>query len=215
MRVPIRGFYGIADADAAPGGDVEGLAALLLNAGVRVLQLRMKYRPDDEVEVAARAVLARCVQAGAALVLNDRVELAARIGGVGAHLGQDDMLPSRARSLLGHGVLLGLSTHDAAQVATAALLPLDYIGFGPIFGAQTKHLSSADPRTPDPAVGLDELAAAVRASAHPMVAIGGISEGRLTAVLETGVDAVAAIGAVTAAQDPAQAARRWVAACAR
>lgn len=206
----IAGLYGMVDTSAAPGRDPLEVADGLLAAGVRVLQLRMKGAPDAAVRRVLGPLAARCAAAGASLVVNDRVDLAAEFG-VGVHLGQDDGDPRQARARLG-GALVGWSTHDLEQVARAAALGVDYIGFGPVFSGTGKHRSRGDSRTPMAARGIDGLAAAVRASAVPVVAIGGIGLAQLPAVAATGVAAVAAIGAVAGADDVAAAARAFQAA---
>ena len=203
----MRGLYGIVDRSASPDRSWDEIAAAFLDGGARVVQLRMKGEPDAEVlEVAAR-LLPRCVAAGARLIIDDRVDIARSLPGVGVHLGQDDLDPTAARRILGSGPLIGWSTHTLAQVDAAAALPVDYLGFGPVWSAATKHLSAGDSRSADPAVGVAGLAAAILRSTLPVVAIGGISGDNLAAVAATGVPAFAVITAVTRAADMAAAAR--------
>lgn len=206
----VRGLYGIADVSGAPGRTEAEVARALLGAGATVLQLRMKHAPRDRV----RAVLAELVPLARAadcrLLLNDDPELAATFPGVGVHLGQDDADPAEARALLGDDVLIGWSTHALAHVARAADLPVDYVGFGPVFSAAGKHLAAGDERVPMGAVGLDALASAVATATVPVVAIGGIDRGNIASVMQTGAAAAAVISAVAKADDPERAARELV-----
>lgn len=206
----MRGLYGMVDTSTRPGLSHLALADALLAAGAAVLQLRMKTAEDVEVAPLARQMARRCAAAGALLVLDDRVDLAAEIPGVGVHVGQLDLAPSAARARLGPDRLVGWSTHTLEQVERAGALPIDYIGFGPVFGTATKHLDPGDDRSPRRPVGVGGLEAAVRASRLPVVAIGGITEADLPAVLATGVDAVAVISAVANTADPEAAARAFV-----
>ena len=115
---------------------------------------------------------------GVILIVNDRADiaLAARAGGV--HLGQDDLDPTAARRLLGDDFIIGYSTHSLEQARAAALLPVDYIAFGPVFPTRTKE-------NPDPTVGLEALSRvptpssrpSLGASAHPRETAGGLMPG--------------------------------------
>ena len=203
----VRGLYGMVDLSASPRLTHERLAEALLAAGATVIQLRMKRADDDEVEATLRRLLPAATAAGATLVVNDRIDVAARLEGVGLHLGQDDLDPREARRRLGPDRLIGWSTHTPAQVAAAPSMQVDYIGFGPVFSAAGKHRDPADPRPPMAPVGLSGLKAAVRLSNLPVVAIGGIDLERVEFVVATGVHAAAVISAVTTAADPQEAAR--------
>ena len=195
------------DTSASPDRSHDQLCDALLAASVTILQLRMKGAAEPEVRATAERLLPRIEAAGATLVLNDHVALAASLPGVGAHIGQDDLPPAEARALLGPDRLLGWSTHDPADLAAAAALPVDYVGFGPIFSAATKHLADDDARAPMKARGIKGLKAAVAVCTLPLVAIGGIDLGNLPQVLSTGVRSVAVLSAVSTAPDPVAAAR--------
>ena len=205
MRV--TGLYGMVDTSASPARTHDEIAEALLAAGVRTLQLRVKGATDAEVEDIARRLLPKIAAAGAILVIDDRLDVAARLSGVGVHLGQDDGDPRDARRSLGPARLIGWSTHTLDQVAAAPSMGVDYIGFGPVFSAAGKHLDPVDRRAPMATVGLPGLKAAAQLSSLPLVAIGGIGLEQVAAVVATGADAAAVISAVTTASDPTEAAR--------
>jgi thiamine-phosphate pyrophosphorylase len=129
-------------------------------------------------------------------MINDRVDIALALQADGVHLGQDDLSPSVARSLLGEGAVIGFSTHNVEQAQAAANMPVDYIAIGPIFATATK----ADP---DPVLGLDGVRR-VRdvIGGIPLVAIGGITVQNAANVISAGADAVAVISALL--KDPTQ-----------
>ncbi|MCO4768452.1 MAG: thiamine phosphate synthase [Deltaproteobacteria bacterium] len=204
---PIRGLYGIADVSGAPGRTELEVGRAFLDAGVTVLQLRMKGKPRDEVRAALLDLRPLAAEAGCALLVNDDVDLAAEFDDVGVHLGQGDLNPRAARARLGPEVIIGWSTHDASQVRLAADLPVDYVGFGPVFSAAGKHLAPTDTRTPMEAVGLASLSGVVAEATVPVVAIGGIDEARIGSVMQAGAAAAAVISAVACAENPASAAR--------
>lgn len=198
----IRGFYAILDRDD------EALArALVAGGGARVLQVRIKPRGGPAAaaaELVRIAAMARrvCDEAGAALVVNDRLDVALAVDADGVHLGQTDLPLAAARALAGGGLWIGISTHDLAQVRAAVAGGADYLGYGPVFATGTK----ADP---DPVQGVGRLREAVAlAGETPVVAIGGITPADVDAVYGAGAAAVCAIGAVNDAPDVAATARR-------
>ncbi|CAN5804756.1 thiamine phosphate synthase [soil metagenome] len=194
----IRGFYAVLDRDD------EALARALLAGGARVLQVRIKgARPATAGQVIRAGRMARrvCDELGAALVINDRIDVALTVGADGVHLGQTDLPLAAARALAGNRLWIGVSTHDAAQVRAACDGGADYLGFGPVFATTTK-------RNPDPLQGIAGLQVAVaEAGGVPVVAIGGITADRAPELYAAGVSAICAIGAVTGATDVMAAAR--------
>ena len=154
----------------------------------------------------AQAVRELCHLAGAAFVTNDRVDYAALLGG-GAHLGQDDLPPAAARTVIGPDAMLGFSTHNEQQLQGANREPVDYIALGPIF-------STASKRNPDPVVGLKELTRLRPIVSKPLVAIGGITLDNSRAVLDAGAESVAVISALLPADADLRAlgmeVRRWI-----
>ncbi len=200
----VRGFYAVLDRDD------EALAHQLVSAqgaGARVLQLRIK--PDipltaNELCRLGRMARVVCDQHGAALIVNDRLDVALACQADGCHLGQDDLPLADARAALaacGRPLWLGISTHNLEQVRAAVAGGADYLGFGPVFATRTKA-------NPDPVVGVAGLAEAVRAAGSvPVVAIGGIGLEDAAAVYAAGAAAICAISAVNGAEDVAKAGR--------
>ncbi len=126
-----------------------------------------------------------CDEVGAALIVNDRIDVALAAGADGVHLGQTDVPLVDARRL--GRLALGISTHDVSQVERAALLGADYLGFGPIYATTTKA-------NPDPVQGISGLRrAVVAARGIPIVAIGGITPRAAPALYAAGAAAVCAI----------------------
>lgn len=197
----IRGFYAVLDRDD------EALARALLASGARVLQLRLKpERPPTAGQLVRAGKMARrvCSELGAALVVNDRIDVALTVGADGVHLGQTDLPLAVARKLVGDRLWIGVSTHDLAQVRAACDGGADYLGYGPVFATATK-------KNADPVQGIAGLRAAVLAAgAIPIVAIGGITAAHAREVYRTGAAAICAIHAVTGAADVTAAARNFV-----
>ena len=170
--------------------------ARLCAGGATFIQLREKHLAPGEFYAEAAAALRVARAEGAQLIINDRADIALALGADGVHLGQDDLDPAAARSLLGPEAIMGFSTHTVAQALSAAHLPLDYLAIGPIFSTPTKE-------NPDPVIGLEGLRRVRKAiGALPLVAIGGITPENAPAVLAAGADAVAVTSAL-AGGDPA------------
>lgn len=174
--------------------------------GVRLVQLRMKDAPRDEVVRVARRLRGIVRGSATRLIVNDDPVAAAEADADGVHLGQGDLPLAEARRLLGPGKLVGLSTHDEAQAAQAAALSPDYIGVGPIWATPTK-------RIPDPVLGLERAARIVKDTSVGAVGIGGITADRLPDVLAAGITSFAVVRHVCRSTNPRQAIAQLLACC--
>lgn len=190
-RLRAARLYLICDARAG-GRDAGQFLAAALRGGVDVVQLRDKHLDDDGLLAAAREFRAACTAASALFVLNDRPDLVIDADADGVHVGQDDMPVSEARSLVGDGRIVGLSTHTPGQIDRSA--GADYIGVGPVYATPTKP-----GREP---VGTTLVAHASRHATVPWFAIGGIARDTLAPVLAAGATRVAVVRALTEAADP-------------
>lgn len=160
-----------------------------LSAGVRLMQMRAKRLASGAFLDLADELAALCREAGGALIINDRTDIAAMAGAAGVHVGQQDLRPADVRRVVGPSAIVGLSTHDRAQVVAGAREPVSYLAIGPVFETRTKH-------TGYEALGLQavsDAAAVVRRAGLPLVAIGGITLERAQAVRAAGADSLAVI----------------------
>lgn len=204
-------LYAILDWPHPSNLDIVGVARGLLGArphgpGAKFLQLRGKALDTCTRIRLARQVAPICRTAGVPFLVNDDIT-AALAGADGVHLGQDDLRTLGGAEALHdlrrrapENFLIGVSTHDLAQVRASAGLPVDYIGFGPVLPTRTKQ-------NPEPVVGLDGLAAACLATSHPVVAIGGLDDTTALHAARRGAAMVAMIGALVAPTTDAIAAR--------
>ena len=194
MALKLPPLYAILDPEQTRGRPAERVLAALLEAGVSILQLRVKSLPPVDFLELAKQARAVTRAHGCKLIINDRVDIALACGADGVHLGQDD-LPLRAgRKLMGQKII-GISTHDLDQARAAERAGADYIGFGPMFGTRTKA-------TGYEARGPEMLQQIRRAVTLPIVAIGGITEANVQEVWQAGADSVAIIGDVLHDNDP-------------
>lgn len=189
---PAGRLYPIVDADACAreGRAPLDVARAFLSAGARLIQLRCKAWGGGAFVDLVHAVVEESNRAEAAVIVNDRADVAVLAGAHGLHIGQDDLAPPDARRVLGDEPLLGLSTHTREQWEAAFSEPVCYIAIGPVFATGTKDTGYA-------AVGLETVArasAAAAAAELPTVAIGGITIETAASVIDAGAASVAVIG---------------------
>ena len=171
------------------------LAQAIVDAGVRLFQLRVKDQPTSRFVEIARDIKTFADHSGVQLIINDRPDIAKLIDAAGVHLGQQDLPAAAARQILGPTKIVGVSTHNLSQAEAAAREgAADYLGFGPIYPTTSKE-------RPDPVQGLDGLRSIRRRVGIPIVAIGGITADTMAEVLTAGADAVAMIGEIVGAAD--------------
>lgn len=166
---------------------------------ITALQLREKNASPDERERLALATQQACAQAGIPLMIDDDVELAARIGADGAHIGQDDLSCAAARAILGEQAIIGVTAKTLEQALAAEAAGADYLGVGAVFPTSTK----ADTWTIEHET-LRDICARV---SIPVVAIGGITAENVRQLAGTGVAGIAVVSAIFAAPDIAAAVR--------
>ncbi len=199
LNIDLPKIYPITDAGVSGLSHAEQIKRLA-EGGATLIQFREKFATSRAAFDAAVLADEAVRNYGMRLIINDRVDIALALNSSGVHHGQDDLPPAAARRLLGKAAVIGLSTHSEAQVMAALSQPIDYIAIGPIFPTATKQ-------NPDAVVGLNGLRS-IRTIAgdFPLVAIGGIDAGNLSAVFEAGANSAAIIGALLS--DPAEIAGR-------
>ncbi|HXF93450.1 MAG TPA: thiamine phosphate synthase [Nitrospiraceae bacterium] len=200
----LKGLYLILDPAVRADRPLEEVLQEAAAHGARLFQYRDKLSPMGEAYRRAMALRRAAAETGSLLIVNDRCDLALAVDADGVHLGQEDVPLPHARSLLGAGKIIGVSTHRPEQVEEATEGGADYVGFGPIFPTGTKSQH-------DPVVGLDGLRAIRPLTDLPVFAIGGITIESVDAIMRAGADGVAVISAVLAASDIGQAVRTFIA----
>lgn len=164
-----------------------------LAAGVDLIQLRERdLGPRDLLAIAdAIAPLARA--SGAALLINDRADVAA-CAGAGVHLTTRSMRADAVRRAFGQSLLIGASTHNLAEAEAAAGEGADFVVFGPVFETESKQ-------TYGPPVGLAALREVAGRLTIPVVALGGVKPDNFQDTLRAGAAGVAAISMFVEADD--------------
>jgi thiamine-phosphate pyrophosphorylase len=162
--------------------------------GADIVQLREKTLTDRELLQKAHRVREWTRRAGVLFIVNDRPDIARLAGADGVHLGQDDLLVSEARRILGPEGLIGVSTHNLEQVRRAVLDGASYIGVGPTFPSTTKDFKEF--------AGLELVRQALAQTTLPAFVIGGVNLSTIGAAVAAGAQRVAVSHAIAQAEDP-------------
>ena len=170
-------------------------AEAAVRAGVKMLQLRMKHTPREEIVKVAHEVRAITRGTTTRFIVNDDPSIAAEVEADGVHVGQDDMSVAEVRAKFPSLGIVGLSTHNLDQARAAISQKPDYIGVGPVWATPTKDI-------PDPTLGVETAIKMVNLVPFPAVCIGGIDLNRILELVRAGARNFAVVRAVCAADDP-------------
>ncbi len=164
-----------------------------LAGGVTTLQLREKDMPYNDFLKEAREVSLLCKRYGVPFIINDNVDIAFEVKADGIHVGQSDTECALVRQRLGEQVILGVSAQTREQALLAVKAGADYLGVGAVFPTGTKNDADFVSRQ-----ALKEITSAVSV---PICAIGGIDADNMAELADTGIDGVALVSAIFAADD--------------
>ena len=169
-----------------------------MSGGTGMIELRDREQPRNAIERSGRTFRRLANTYSALFIVNDDPYLALELRADGVHVGQDDMDPAEARSIMGPDAIVGLSTHSREQIEAAAKAPVDYISVGPIWETPTKEGR--------PATGLDLIREAAEIAERPWFAIGGIDPSNVEQVVSAGATRLGAVRAIRDAERPQAAA---------
>ena len=188
----------------SPSEQVKGVIA----GGCRWVQIRMKDASDEEISKVVEEIKPLCLETGTFLILNDRVELAKTLDVGGVHLGKTDMLPSKARLVLGPAAVIGVTANTFDDIKAVRSLDIDYIGIGPFAHTHTKKNLA-------PILGLEGIRDICREMelneiniGH--VAVGGIKLEDVDDLMNAGVNGIAVSGAIANADDIEKETKRFL-----
>ena len=171
-----------------------------LKGGVTCVQLREKELDESAFLEEAIQMKQLCARYGVPFIVNDNVEIAVKCGADGVHVGQSDMEAGHVRQMVGDKMMIGVSARTVEEALAAQAAGADYLGVGAMFSTSTKldaHVLSHQT--------LRDICAAVDI---PVTAIGGINEENMMRLAGSGVDGVALVSAIFAAEDIEAACRR-------
>jgi len=181
----------------------------LVPLGVKLVQLRVKDKPDSVLRQEIRRSKSVCQTYGCQLIVNDYWQLAIDEGCDFIHLGQEDLAAADLDAIRRAGMKLGVSTHDVSELETALAVEPDYIALGPVWPTILKKMKW-QPQ------GVERVGDwKRRIGSLPLVAIGGITAQRAPLVLEQGAACAAVVTDITLHENPEERTRQWLGATAR
>jgi thiamine-phosphate pyrophosphorylase len=184
----------VTDRHQTKGRPLVPLLQRVLTTGVPAIQLRERDLSARELVTLAREVQAVTASRRSQLLINDRIDVALALEGVGVHLRSNSLPVSVARQLLGAQRLLGISVHAVEEVVSAQSQGADYIVLGPIYETPSKQMFG-------PPLGIHNLEKACRLVRIPIIGIGGVTAARAREMRRAGAFGVAVITAVLGAAD--------------
>ena len=203
MPNPAFDLYLVTDRTQTRGRDLLWVLEQALEGGVNAVQLREKDLGGRELFALAEKARALCQRYRAALLINDRVDVALAVDAEGVQLGKPSLPIETARILLGPGKLIGASIHSVQELGEAEKAGADFVLFGPVYFTPSKASFGAPQ-------GLPALKNVVETATLPVYAIGGIADENTVAVSHLGVRGIALIAGIIGADSPKETARAIV-----
>ena len=179
-------LYAVTDRAWLNGATLESQVEQALKGGATFVQLREKELDEETFLEEAKKIKKLCGKYHVPFVINDNVDIALAVDADGVHVGQSDMEAGKVREKLGPDKIIGVSCKNVEQALLAKKHGADYLGVGAMYPTGTKKDATA---------------------VTPVVAIGGINKDRLEPLKGTGVDGVAVVSAIFAAEDIEKAAK--------
>lgn len=186
-------LYAVTDRSWLRGQTLLEQVEQALLGGVKLVQLREKELDEDSFLREAKEMAKLCHRYGVPLIINDNVDIARRSGADGVHVGQEDMEAAAVRSILGSGMIVGVTAKTTEQALRAQNAGADYLGSGAVFGSATK--------TDAMSMSTELLRSICNAVSIPVVAIGGINRDNILRLAGTDIDGVAVVSGIFAAAD--------------
>jgi thiamine-phosphate pyrophosphorylase len=198
----------VTDRGQTRGRDLVAVVGACLAAGLPAVQIREKDLGAAELALLCRRLVGPARDAGALVVVNDRVDVALAVGAGAVQRTNTSLAVDDIRAVAGRRLRIGASVHSLEDAVDAERKGADWVVFGPVFDTPSK-------RPYGPPQGLQRLAAVTREVRIPVVAIGGITPERVGEVRAAGAHGVAVISGILAADSPADATRRFMKALGR
>ncbi len=190
------GLYLVTSQNMSAGRSTLEIVRAALAGGVKLIQLREKEMPAAEFKELARKVRNMTREAGALLIINDRLDVAVDVDADGVHLGQDDMPLAEARKEA-KDMIIGASSHSPEEALAAEAGGASYVNIGPLYQTATKKWE-------DSFLGLEAVKKVSKIVSIPFTVMGGIKRKHIPDLIKAGARVIAVVTAVTMAENPEQ-----------
>ena len=196
-------LYLVTDRSALPATSLQDVVESCLAAGLKAVQLREKDMAVRDLLGLAHTLRGSTRRHGAKLLINDRADVALAVGADGVQRAGTSLPVSALRAISPPGFLIGASVHAVDEARAAESAGADFLLFGPVYDTPSK-------RQYGPPQGLAALGQVSSAVSLPVFGVGGVTPGRVAEVMRTGAAGVAVIGAILAAERPADAVKAFL-----
>jgi thiamine-phosphate pyrophosphorylase len=193
----------VTDRTQTRGRDLVAVVGECLAAGLPAVQVREKDLGAADLAFVCRRLRALTLDRNALLIVNDRVDVALAVGADAVQRTGTSLPVEDIRAIADKRLRIGVSVHSLEDAVEAELKGADWVIFGPVYDTPSK-------RPYGPPQGLERLERVARQVRLPVIAIGGITPGRVREALSAGARGVAVISAIIAAESPADATRRFL-----
>lgn len=194
-------LYFVADPNVCAGRDIMQVVIAAVAGGVTMVQYRNKSGDMTQIHAEASMLSELLKSFDVPLIINDYVDVAFAVGAGGVHLGQGDTPPEEARAQLGGLAIIGQTAFTQEQLEAVNPSVVDYVGTGPFYETKTDKGKSV--------LGAETFTSLIKHAPVPVVGIGGITPENVRAVIEAGADGVAMMRAISEAEDPQAAAKKF------
>jgi thiamine-phosphate pyrophosphorylase len=191
-------LYLVTDRDLSLGRPLTWIVEKAVKGGATVVQLREKNLDTKDFIKEAQLIKKLLKPFNVPLLINDRIDVALAVNADGVHLGQNDMPPEMARTILGPDKIIGWSVENYEQAEEANDYDVDYIAISPVFTTPTKEELTKE-------LGIEGVKKISQLTRHPKVAIGSIKPHNAAEVVSAGADGVAVVSGICSAEDPKEA----------
>ncbi|WP_338475937.1 thiamine phosphate synthase [Tetragenococcus halophilus] len=160
--------------------------------GVTLVQLREKELTTSAYYSLAQKVKNVTDYYQIPLIIDDRVDICLAVDASGVHIGDDELPVEVTRQLIGDKIL-GVSAKNVSQAQEAQMSGADYLGIGAMFSTTTKK----DAQT----TSFETLQQIAQEVSIPVVAIGGITEERITNFNHINIQGIAIVSEIMKASN--------------
>lgn len=186
-------LYAVTDRAWVGKGTLYEQVESAIRGGVTCIQLREKELSEENFIEEAMEIRRLCLSYGIPFIINDNVKVALECGADGIHVGQKDMEVGNVRAIVGDKMMIGVSARTVEQAVAAQNAGADYLGVGAVFSTSTKPDAQG--------VSYQTLKEICNSVSIPVVAIGGINKNNIMKLSGSGIDGVALVSAIFAADD--------------
>jgi thiamine-phosphate pyrophosphorylase len=196
-------LYLVTDRSAPLATSLQDAVESCLAAGLKAVQLREKDMAVRDLLGLAHTLRDSTRRHGAKLLITDRADVALAVGADGVQRAGTSLPVSALRAISPPGFLIGASVHAVDEARAAESAGADFLLFGPVYDTPSK-------RQYGPPQGLAALGQVSSAVSAPVFGVGGVTPERVAEVMRTGAAGVAVIGAILAAERPADAVKAFL-----